>query len=115
MNKKSSGGLVYSTEHGSMCPACRQPLTACCCKTARPTGDGIARVGRELRKGKAVIVVSGLILDSVELSKLGKQLKTLCGTGGTVKDGNIEIQGEHRDAVMTELSKRGFKTKKGGG
>ena len=113
MSKNS--GLVYSTEHGSMCPACRQPQAACICKAALPTGDGIARVGREVRKGKAVIVVTGLILDSAELTKLGKQLKTLCGTGGTVKDGQIEIQGEHRDAVMAELSKRGFKVKRGGG
>nr|WP_314901537.1 translation initiation factor Sui1 [uncultured Deefgea sp.] len=115
MSKKSSGGLVYSTEHGSMCPACRQPQAACICKPALPTGDGIARVSREVRKGKAVIVVTGLILDSAELTKLGKQLKTLCGTGGTVKDGQIEIQGEHRDAVMAELTKRGFKVKRGGG
>ena len=115
MNKKSNGGLVYSTEHGNMCPDCRQPKAACICQAALPTGDGIARVGREVRKGKAVIVVTGLILDSTELTKLGKQLKTLCGTGGTVKDGQIEIQGEHRDAVMAELTKRGFKVKRGGG
>ncbi|MGL4997217.1 MAG: translation initiation factor Sui1 [Deefgea sp.] len=113
MSKNS--GLVYSTEHGSMCPACRQPQTACICKAALPTGDGIARVGREMRKGKAVIVVTGLILDVAALTTLGKQLKTMCGTGGTVKDGNIEIQGEHRDTIMAELSKRGFKVKRGGG
>ncbi|QZA77675.1 translation initiation factor Sui1 [Deefgea tanakiae] len=113
MSKNS--GLVYSTEHGSMCPACRQPQAACICKTALPSGDGIARVGREVRKGKAVIVVTGLILDAAALTALGKQLKTMCGTGGTVKEGQIEIQGEHRDAVMAELSKRGFKVKRGGG
>lgn len=107
--------LVYSTEHGTMCPNCRQPQAACICKAALPTGDGIARVGRELRKGKAVIVISGLILDASALTALGKQLKTMCGTGGTVKDGQIEIQGEHRDTVMAELTKRGFKVKRGGG
>ena len=107
--------LVYSTEHGTMCPACRQPQAACICQAALPSGDGIARVGRELRKGKAVIVITGLILDAAALTTLAKQLKTMCGTGGTVKDGNIEIQGEHRDAVMAELSKRGFKVKRGGG
>jgi translation initiation factor 1 len=113
MNKK--GGLIYSTEHGSMCPACRQAMAACICQAALPSGDGIARVGREVRKGKAVIVVTGLILDAAALTVLGKQLKTLCGSGGTVKDGAIEIQGEHRDAVMAELAKRGFKVKRGGG
>ena len=115
MSKKSTGGLVYSTEHGAMCPACRQPMAACICQAALPSGDGIARLGREVRKGKAVIVISGLILGAAELTKLGKQLKTLCGTGGTVKDGTIEIQGEHRDALMAELSKRGFKVKRAGG
>ncbi|WP_027468232.1 translation initiation factor Sui1 [Deefgea rivuli] len=113
MSKNS--GLIYSTEHGTMCPECRQPQAACICKATLPTGDGIARVGRELRKGKAVIVVTGLILDAAALTTLGKQLKTLCGTGGTVKDGQIEIQGEHRDVVMAELAKRGFKVKRGGG
>ena len=62
-----------------------------------------------------MIVVTGLILDAAALTALGKQLKTLCGTGGTAKDGQIEIQGEHRDAVMAELAKRGFKVKRGGG
>lgn len=107
--------LVYSTEHGTMCPECRQPQAACICKAALPTGDGIARLGRELRKGKAVIVITGLILDTAALTALGKQLKAQCGTGGTVKDGQIEIQGEHRDALMAELAKRGFKVKRGGG
>ena len=107
--------LVYSTEHGTMCPACRQAQAACICKAALPSGDGIARVGRELRKGKAVIVVTGLILDTAALTALGKQLKAQYGTGGTVKDGQIEIQGEHRDAVIAELTKRGFKVKRGGG
>ncbi|MBM5574408.1 translation initiation factor Sui1 [Deefgea sp. CFH1-16] len=115
MSKKTSGGLVYSTEHGTMCPTCRQPQAACSCKAVLPSGDGIARVGRELRKGKAVIVVKGLILDSAALSALGKQLKTLCGTGGTVKDGQIEIQGEHRDSIINELNRQGFKTKRAGG
>ena len=115
MSKKSSGGLIYSTEHGTMCPTCRQPMAACSCQAALPSGDGIARVGRELRKGKAVIVVKGLILDSAALTALGKQLKTLCGTGGTVKDGQIEIQGEHRDNIINELNRQGFKTKRAGG
>ena len=75
------------------------------------------RVGRETkgRKGKAVTVVTGLTLDAVALKALAKDLKSRCGTGGTIKDGVIEIQGEHRDLLMEELQKRGYKVRRSGG
>ncbi len=60
-------------------------------------------------------MITGVPLDDPELQALGKQLKARCGTGGTVKDGNIEIQGDHRDLILTELTKRGWTVKKAGG
>jgi translation initiation factor 1 len=79
--------------------------------------DGIIRVQREVkgRKGKTVTTVSGFQIDSVELKNLATKLKRRCGTGGSVKDGVIIIQGDHRDALIAELKNRGFKAKISGG
>ena len=114
------GGLVYSTESGRMCPACRQPLAQCACKAqaqAAPAGDGVVRVSRETkgRGGKAVTVVRGVLQDDAAIAALGKQLKTACGSGGTVKDGVIEVQGDHVDRVLQELRKLGHTAKRAGG
>lgn len=110
-----SESIVYSTEHGRICPACSKPIGECVChqKKAVPEGDGTVRVGRETkgRKGKGVTVITSVPLDEEELKELGKQLKARCGAGGTVKDGVIEIQGDHRDMVLEELRKRGWKVK----
>lgn len=95
--------LVYSTDVGRVCPGCRQPVALCACKqAARPAGDGIVRVSRETagRKGKGVTVIRGLPLDDAALATVGKQLKAACGSGGTVKDGVVEIQGDHLGKVM---------------
>lgn len=114
-----NGGIVYSTEHGRMCPACGRPASECTCpkKKAVPTGDGIVRIRRETkgRKGKGVTVISGVPLDAAELKELGRELKIKCGTGGTVKDGVIEIQGDHRDLLLEELKKHGWTVKLSGG
>lgn len=121
MKKKAAGhgGLVYSTSHGRMCPTCRQPAEHCRCrrKEAPPRGDGIVRVGRETRgrKGAGVTVVTGLPLGADELAALAGQLKRLCGAGGTVHDGVIEIQGDHRDRVIEALGPRGWTIKRAGG
>lgn len=119
MNKHhSGGGLVYSTESGRMCPACRQPVLQCVCRQSQqPAGDGIVRVSRQTkgRGGKAVTVVTGLALDAQALASLGKQLRAACGCGGTVKDGVIEVQGEHCDKVVATLQARGWKVKRAGG
>jgi translation initiation factor 1 len=112
------GGLVYSTDSGRMCPVCRRPMAQCTCKAAAlPTGDGIVRVSRETkgRGGKAVTVVKGVLLDLTALAELGKQLKAACGTGGTVKDGVIEVQGDHCERVMELLKARGHVVKRAGG
>ena len=113
-----SSGLVYSTDGGRMCPDCRQPAAQCVCKaTAVPAGDGVVRVSRQTkgRGGKSVTLVTGLALDAAALALLGKQLRTACGSGGTVKDGVIEVQGDHCDLVMEVLGKHGHQPKRTGG
>lgn len=117
MKSSSSGGLVYSTEHGRMCPACRNPLQACSCKAnGAPAGDGVVRVSlqKKGRGGKSVTVVKGLGLDALALAQLGKQLRTACGSGGTVKDGVIEVQGEHCEKVLAVLGEMGHRAKRAG-
>ncbi|GED23394.1 translation initiation factor Sui1 [Halomonas sabkhae] len=115
-------GLVYSTEHGDTCPDCRQPVEECRCADAAEDErlsalDGIVRLRRETkgRKGKGVTLVEGVPLKTEELKTLAKALKKRCGTGGALKEGVIEIQGDQRDALQEELEKRGFKVKRAGG
>jgi len=118
MMKNSSGGLVYSTDSGRMCPDCRQPLSACRCgeREVKP-GDGVVRVSRETkgRKGKGVTLVKGLALGDADLAPVAKALKAACGSGGTVKDGVIEVQGDHVDTVMAWLTRAGHTVKRAGG
>lgn len=86
-------------------------------KPSTPKGDGIVRVGRETkgRKGSGVTVITGIPSHPEGLEKLAKQFKQQCGTGGTVKNGAIEIQGDHRDLIVKELSALGYTVKKAGG
>ena len=118
-SQRTRGGLVYSTESGRMCPACRQPLKQCVCKSrkAAAPSDGIVRVSRQTkgRGGKAVTLVRGLTLDEPALSSLGKQLRAACGSGGTVKDGVIEVQGDHCERVIELLTLQGLAVKRAGG
>ena len=111
--------LVYSTDSGRTCPGCRQALAACVCgKRVIPAGDGVVRVSRETkgRKGKGVTLIKGLPLDDAALTALAKQLKAQCGSGGTVKDGVIEVQGDHIERVMEALKKAGsWPIKRAGG
>jgi translation initiation factor 1 len=105
--------LVYSTDSGRTCPACRLALAACRCQAqaaAAVRGNGVVRVSRETagRGGKAVTVVRGLPLDAAALADLGKRLKAACGSGGTVKDGVIEVQGDHVERVLTALQQGGW-------
>ncbi len=110
---------VYSTAHGRMCPECGRPANDCVCRQKKPLlgGAGLVRVGRETkgRKGKGVTVITGVPGVEAELKELERQLKAKCGAGGTVRDGVIEIQGDHRQLLLEELSKRGFKVKLAGG
>ncbi|MGM0701526.1 MAG: translation initiation factor Sui1 [Pseudomonadota bacterium] len=115
-------GLVYSTEHGETCPTCRQPLAECLCDEQAEQErlaalDGIVRIRRETsgRKGKGVTTISGVPLPEKELKTLAKALKQRCGTGGAVKSGVIEIQGDQREALKIELEGRGYTVKLAGG
>jgi translation initiation factor 1 len=116
---RAAGGLVYSTDSGRMCPACRRPVADCVCGKTAPVsaGDGIVRVSRETkgRAGKGVTLVKGLALDAEALTALAKQLKAACGSGGTVKDGVIEVQGDHCERVIEQLKKQGWAVKRAGG
>ena len=111
--------LVYSTDAGRMCPDCRQPTSACICKkaTARPAPGGVIRVSLQTkgRGGKTVTRVEGVPLGDDALAQLGKQLRTACGSGGTVKEGVIEVQGDHAGKVIEALRQNGYAAKRAGG
>ena len=103
--------LVYSTESG------RVKKNGPVIKTVIQKSDGFVRLRREVkgRGGGTVIVISGIPRNTAEIKELAGVLKKKCGCGGTVKDGVIEIQGDHRDALSVELQARGFKVKLAGG
>ena len=117
----SESRLVYSTANNNTCSRCHKPLKNCKCQTKTATktasknpvqaatntpNDGVVRISRETkgRKGKGVTLVKGVKMTETELKQLSKQLKTLCGSGGSLKDGVIELQGDHREQVQTFLS-----------
>ena len=111
--------IVYSTGLGSLCPNCRRPVRECVCPKGAPGAakPGAVRVSRETqgRAGKGVTVITGLPLALTDLETLATKLKKRCGSGGTVRDGVIEIQGDHRDSVVALLNKLGWAAKKSGG
>lgn len=111
--------IVYSTGIGTLCPNCRRAVRDCVCPKGAPgaAGPAIVRVGRETkgRAGRGVTTVTGLPLAADDLEELAGKLKKRCGSGGTVKGGVVEIQGEHRDTVVAELNKLGWPAKKSGG
>ena len=117
--KKRGGGLVYSTTYGRMCPDCRQPLDACRCRrtTQAPPGDGVVRLGLETkgRKGRGVTTITGIDLEQDALKKLTRHFKQQCGSGGSVKNGVIEIQGDHREKLVRLLQNDGWTVKRAGG
>ncbi|MGD8242985.1 MAG: translation initiation factor Sui1 [Desulfobacterales bacterium] len=117
--EKRDGGLVYSTASGRMCPDCCQPLDACRCRrpAQAPPGDGVVRLGRETkgRKGRGVTTITGIDLEQDALKKLTRHLKQQCGSGGRVKNGIIEIQGDHRQKLMRLLQNEGWTVKRAGG
>lgn len=120
MTVKERPGVVYSTELGEVCPDCGEQKKLCRCAGLRAKkllGDGDVRVRRERqgRGGKTVTTVSGVPYALDQLKSLASELKRRCGTGGTVKDGVIEIQGDCVDLLLEELKKRGLKAKRSGG
>jgi translation initiation factor 1 len=115
--------LVYSTESGRVCPACGHPTTRCTCKKKKTAkkqskypNDGIVRIRREVkgRKGKTVTTVFGLPLNDKKLKQFATILKRCCGTGGTVKDDVIIIQGDHRETLQKEIEQQGYTVKLAG-
>ncbi len=111
--------MVYSTDTGRTCPGCGHPVKQCCCskEKSRQPGDGVVRVSRQTkgRKGSGVCMITGIPLGDAELKKLAKKLKKKCGSGGTVKNGVIEIQGDQREILVDALVKLGYKAKLAGG
>jgi len=111
--------LVYSSDSGRVCPECARAVKECVCrkKSGQAGGDGIVRIRREAkgRGGKTVTVITGINLPDDAIKLLSGELKRRCGTGGTVKDGIIEIQGDHRELLLAELAVRGYKVKAAGG
>ena len=101
--------IVYSTDVGRITPAREKPRA--------PRGDGVVRVRRETggRGGKTVTAIYGVPLPEAKLEALAGELKRLCGTGGTLKMGTIEIQGDHRDRIVAALERRGYIVKLAGG
>ena len=113
--------LVYSTEGGRLCRNCGQPVARCRCRHKAPAetaaSDGRVRVRRELkgRRGKTVTTVSGVPVPASELRALAAELKRHCGSGGALKAGVIEIQGDHCDKVVAFLVERGHRAVRSGG
>jgi len=118
MGRHSS--LVYSTDAGRLCPECSRPVASCACRSkaqiAQVSRDGIVRLRRETkgRGGKGVTLIDGLPLAEEALQALARQLKNKCGTGGTVKNGVIEIQGDHRAQLQPLLEAQGYTVKLAG-
>ncbi|MDP6968450.1 MAG: stress response translation initiation inhibitor YciH [Gammaproteobacteria bacterium] len=104
------GRLVYSTASGRICPNCQQTTCACKSLSQASPGDGNVRIRLETkgRKGKGVTVISGVPLGGTELKKLLKELKQKTSTGGAIKDGVMELQGDQRDKVLLLLNNRGY-------
>ena len=106
--------LIYSTDKGSVCPGCSNPIKECICRQIRrnalPETSGKVRIRHETagRRNKGVTIIYGLPLSQEQLEKLAKKLKSTFGTGGTVKDYTIELQGDQREKVAVELRRLGY-------
>lgn len=119
MSRRGEDRLVYTSEQGRVCPDCGRPAARCACRaTPEPAGtDGIVRVRREKkgRRGKTVTTIEGVPLGREGLSLLAGELKRHCGSGGSAKGGVIEIQGDHTDALVEALRRRGYTVRRAGG
>ncbi|MEN8181329.1 MAG: translation initiation factor Sui1 [Myxococcota bacterium] len=119
MARRNDARTVYRSDGGRVCPRCGRPARRCACTASphTPGGDGFVRVRREVkgRGGKTVTTVAGVSLPSDALKALAGELKRRCATGGSAKDGIIEIQGDHRDVLVAELEARGYTVKRAGG
>jgi len=114
LSLKHNARLVYSTDTSGKCPVCGWPQRNCQCSTQHAASEPVpARITAKLRMekkgrgGKTVTLVYGLPQNDEFLKELCQTLKRACGTGGTVVDGGIELQGDLRERVRTELVKQG--------
>lgn len=108
--------VVYSTDKGRLCPDCQQIASQCHCKQLGEVisqGNGVVHLQRETkgRKGKGVTLITGTGLAGDALKKLAKELKQKCSTGGSIKDGVIEIQGDQRKILQQVLQDKGYQVK----
>jgi translation initiation factor 1 len=124
MGNEENTRLVYSTDAGRICPQCGLPVENCRCSQNRSSStrhtdhtDGAARIAldRKHRRGKMMTIVSGAPGDEAELAQLCRELKKLLATGGSTHDGQVELQGDHRERVAAYFAARGIKTKRVGG
>jgi len=119
MMNNDESRLVYSSEQGRMCPKCNQPQAHCRCKNHQQAlvSNGVVRISYEKkgRKGKGVTLISGIPLTEKELKNFAKQLKKRCGSGGSIKEGVLEIQGDQRDTVIPILQSQSWNVKCCGG
>lgn len=110
--------LIYSTDKGKICPDCARPIKECAClrmrRSAVPETGGKVKIRHETagRKNKGVTIIYGLPLSRDELEKLAGKLKSTFGTGGSVKDHTIELQGDQREKVAVELRRLGYAVNK---
>jgi translation initiation factor 1 len=114
MEDTSNSRLIYSTDKGSICPDCSKPIKECICReikrNALPETSGKVRIRHETmgRRNKGVTIIYGLPLAQEQLEKLANKLKSTFGTGGTIKDYTIELQGDQRERVAVELRRLGY-------
>lgn len=118
MSHERGARVVYSTDAGRVCPGCGWPQRDCKCSSRRAAAEPVPskvvaklRMEKAGRGGKTVTVVYDLPRNEAFLKALCQDLKKACGSGGTVGDGTVEIQGEHRDRLRTVLAARGFTVK----
>lgn len=117
----SNQQIIFSTQTGSFCPKCSKPEKKCICRETKknkiPKITGDIKVQREKkgRAGKMMTIVYNLPLNENELKKMTTSFKKKFATGGALKSGNIEIQGDHREAIYAHLIEQGYKAKKSGG
>jgi translation initiation factor 1 len=117
MADRGTGRLVYSTDIGRVCPGCGWPARDCKCSKGAADETIPARIVAKLRVekkgrgGKIVSVVYGLPSNAAFLKDLCQDLKRACGTGGTVAEGEVELQGDLRERIREFLLKRGFVVK----
>ena len=121
MGNEENARLVYSTDAGRICPQCGLPVENCRCSQNRGSStkqtDGAVRIAldRKHRRGKMITIISGTLGDDTELAQLCRELKKLLATGGSAHDGQVDLQGDHRERVAAYFAARGIKTKRVGG